>query len=69
MAVFDTATNAAVVRFGITLPNNIAFSPNGATAYIAVGASPGNLVVIDTSQYTVSTRIPVGNFHTRSWCR
>ena len=59
--IFDTATNANVAAFNIANANGIAFNPTGTTAYIADGSSAGNIVVIDTSTYTVVTRIPVGN--------
>ncbi len=59
--IFDTATNASVFAYNILLPNAIAFSPNGTTAYIAEGTGPGDLVVIDTSTYQIVTHIPLGN--------
>jgi YVTN family beta-propeller protein len=59
--VFDTATNLDVVAFNVQAPTGIAFNPTGTTAYVGEGISPGNVVVIDTSTYQITTRIPVGD--------
>lgn len=59
--IFDTTTNARVFAFAVALPTGIAFNPTGTTAYLGEGSSPGNVVVIDASAYSVIARIPVGN--------
>jgi YVTN family beta-propeller protein len=59
--VFDTATNAPVVGFGISLATGIAFNPAGTRAYLAAGSSPGFIVVVDMSSYQRITSIQVGN--------
>jgi YVTN family beta-propeller protein len=59
--VYDTATNAPVTGFGVTLATGIAFNPTGTRAYLAAGTSPGFIVVVDMSSYQRITSIAVGN--------
>lgn len=59
--VFDTATNAPVAAFGVSLATGIAFNPTGTRAYLAAGSSPGFIVVVDMSSYQRITSIQVGN--------
>jgi YVTN family beta-propeller protein len=59
--VYDTLTNAPLAGFNVPSTNGIAFSPNGARAYIASGQSPGYVQVVDVQALQTIVQIPVGN--------
>ena len=59
--VIDTLTNSLATTLSIAAPYGIDFNPTGTRAYIASATgSPANLVVLDTSTYSVIKSYPVG---------
>src|SRR5437763_1117246 len=61
VSVIDTATRSVVATVPVgNFPIGVAFTPNGATAYVANDGS-NDVWVINTATNTVTATIPVGN--------
>src|SRR6185312_3129127 len=62
MVVIDTATNTIATSFPLTFFNQllgIAFTPDGAFAYVS-NSTAGNCLVVDTATHAVVATIPTG---------
>jgi YVTN family beta-propeller protein len=63
ISVINTSTNSVMTTFSLVNGTWLAFSPNGAFAYITIlpsSTSPGNVEVLAIPSNTVVTTVPVG---------
>lgn len=60
ISVIDTSTNTVTATVSIPGPTGLAFTPNGALAYVAEGSSPGNVTVLAIPRNNVVATIPLG---------
>jgi YVTN family beta-propeller protein len=60
ISVIDTATNTVSSTIQVDGPTGLAFTPNGAFAYVAEYTNPGTVAVLAIPSNTLVTTIPLG---------
>jgi len=60
ISVIDTSTNRVTGTVSIPAPTGLAFTPNGAFAYVGEYFSPGSMAVLGIPGNTLVTTIPLG---------
>ena len=61
VTVIDTLTNTVATNLAVPMAQGIAFDPAGTTAYVASSSTPGQLYLIDTSNFNTIKEIPLGS--------